>query len=146
MKDYRALCIALLDVLAAPTALAAKPVAISPYAVVAHTVDWRCAQNTSQMAQVPLTNAGLIDQTKVDNSKTEIRLLLKKSFGHQRYEYIYHMVLHQTDGKSISIITESTAEDVECPSQDVKVYVVSREFGHSPSLDWIPPDDGAAKH
>lgn len=116
----------------------------TPYAVTPRTVDWQCAINASQFAQGYLKNAGLIDPSKVDDDRTFVRLLLKKSFGHGRYEHVYFMVLHQTDGKSISIITESTTEDVECPSQDVKVYVVSHEFGHLPSLHWIPPDQPVA--
>ena len=96
--------------------------------------------NTSDFAQVSLTDAGLIDQTKVDYHKTEVRLLLKKSFGGGRYEQVFYMTLHQSDGKSISIITDSTTEsDGECPGSGVKIFVVSHALGKWPSHEWVFP-------
>jgi len=111
-----------------------------PHTLVPRSADWMCAQNTSQYAQVLLTNEGLIDQTQVDNARTDIRLLLKHDFGGGRSEQVFHLVLHQDDGKSIAIIAESTTEsDGECPGSGVKVFVVSRELGEWPSQDWVLP-------
>lgn len=132
-------CAAILAALVAPVALASKQ-ASDPHAVAPRTTDWLCAMNTSDLAQVYLTNAGLIDQTKVDYHKTEVHLMLKKSFGGGRYEQVFYMVLHQNDGKSISIITQSTTEsDGECPGSDVKVFVVSHALGNWPSHKWVLP-------
>lgn len=121
------------------SAFAAKP-AQDLHAIGPRTIDWLCAMNTSDFAQVSLTNAGLIDQTKVDYHKTEVQLLLKKTFGGGRYEQVFYMTLHQTDGKSISIVTDSTTEsDGECPGSDIKIFVVSQVLGEWPSHDWVLP-------
>lgn len=139
MKRTSILCITVLAALLAPVAFAAKQTR-DPHAVTPRSLDWLCAQNTSQLAQGLLKNAGLIDPAKVDDQKTEVRLLLKKSFGGGRYEQVYQMVLHQNDGKSIGVITESTTEsDGECPGSAVKVFVVSHELGDWPSLEWVFP-------
>ena len=133
------LCTAIFAALVAPAAFAAKQPS-DPYAVAPRTTDWLCAMNTADLAQGYLKDAGLIDPSKVDYHKTEVHLLLKKSFGGGRYEQVFHMVLHQNDGKSVSIITESTTEsDGECPGSDVKVFVVSQELGNWPSLKWVLP-------
>jgi len=116
--------------------LAAKQ-AIVPHAVAPNTVDWQCAINTSQIAQLDLKDIGLIDPSKVDDNKTAVRLLLKKSFGGGRHEQVYSLVIHQNDGKSVQVITESTTEAGECPSDHVKVFVVSQELGDWPSHKWV---------
>lgn len=146
MSCMRAMAVFLLTAMVAASALAAQPTHGSR-AVTPRTVDWLCAMNTSDFAQVYLTDASLIDQTKVDYHKTEVRLLLKKSFGGGRYEQAFYMTLHQSDGKSISIITDSTTEsDGECPGTDgVKIFVVSRELGKWPSHDWVFPAKASSK-
>ena len=146
MKTTILLAGALLASSFAASTLAAKTVHDS-HAVAPRTTDWLCAMNTSDLAQVYLTDAGLIDQTKVDYHKTEVRLLLKKSFGGGRYEQVFYVTLHQSDGKSISIITDSTTEsDGECPGTDgVKIFVVSRELGKWPSHGWIFPAKASPK-
>jgi hypothetical protein len=145
MKKTTVLSVALLAATFATSAFATKP-AQDPHAVAPRTIDWLCAMNTSDFAQVSLTNAGLIDQTKVDYHKTEVRLLLKKSFGGGRYEQVFYMTLHQTDGKSISIVTDSTTEsDGECPGSGIKIFVVSRVLGEWPSHDWLLPPKPSSK-
>lgn len=130
---------AMLFPLSVPVALAGTQPK-EPYAVAPHTADWLCAQNTSQFAQGSLKEVGLVDPAQVDDDKTDIRLLLKKSFGGGRHESVFYMTLHQHDGKSVSIVTESTTEsDGECPGSAVKVFVVSHELGEWPSLDWVLP-------
>lgn len=145
MKTVTVLGVALLATTFATSIWAAKP-ADDPHAVAAHTMDWLCAQNTSQLVQGTLKNAGLIDPSQVDDNKTDIHLVLKKSFGGGRYEQVFSMVLHQHDGKSIHIITDSTTEsDGECPGSDVKVFVVSKTLGEWPSHDWVFPPKPASK-
>lgn len=146
MKTTTVLGVALLAIAFTTSVLAAKP-AHDPHAVTARTVDWLCAQNTSQLVQGYLKDAGLIDPSLVDDRKTDIRLLLKKSFGGGRFEQAFYMTLHQSDGKSISIITDSTTEsDGECPgTEGVKIFVVSRELGEWPSHDWVFPPKASSK-
>jgi hypothetical protein len=139
MKKVTMLCAAMLAATLAPIAFAAKE-AHDPHAVAPHSADWVCAQNTSQLAQGFLKDAGLIDPAKVDDRKTEMRLLLKKSFGGGRYEQVFYLVLHQNDGKSINLIAQSTTEsDGECPGSGIKVFVVSHELGEWPTHDWVFP-------
>lgn len=108
----------------------------APYRVKPNTVDWQCAQNMSQFIQVDLQDAHLADQNKIDDKQTEIHLLMKKSFGHGRYEYIYYMVLHPDhgEGKPIALVAVGTTEAGECPSDNIKTYLVSRQFGQLPTL------------
>lgn len=141
MSRVGLLCAVVAATFAVSCAFAAPKRPADPYAVAPRTTDWLCAMNTADLAQVYLTNAGLIDQTKVDFHQTEVQLLLKKSLGAGRFEQVFFMTLRPTGGKPVSIVTVSTTEsDGECPGTDgVKVYVVSQELGKLPSLDWVIP-------
>lgn len=100
------------------------------------TVDWQCAQNTLQFIAVDLQDAHLANQNKIDYRRSEIHLLMKKAFGHGGYEYVYYIVVHPDHGhgKPISLITVTTTDGEECPSDNIKTYLVSRQFGKLPAL------------
>lgn len=110
----------------------------APYRVAPHSYDEYCAQATSHFAQVWLNDAGAIDLNKVDDKKTEILLLAKKPLFKDIWEAIYHLVLHQSNGKSLSAIVVTTSYYGECPGESVKTYVISSEFGELPPLKYLP--------
>lgn len=137
MKRMLFLCVAVLPAMA--WAKSSDHPRADPYAVKPQTVDWQCAINTSQIVQGQLKELGLIDPAKVDDKRTEVRMLLKHAFGGGRYEQVYLMTLHETGGRTVSVVTESTTEADECPGSGVKTFVVSHELGEWPSLDWVLP-------
>jgi hypothetical protein len=103
-----------------------------------HSYEEYCAQATSHIAQVWLTDAGLMDLNKVDDKKTEIQLLAKKPLFKDIWEMVYHLVVHQNDGKSLSAVVVTTSYYGECPGDHVKTYVISKEVGELPSLKYLP--------
>lgn len=137
MKCMLFLCAAMLPAMV--FAKSSDQLRTDPYTVKPQTVDWQCGINTSQIVQGQLKEIGLVDPAKVDDKRTEIRMLLKRAFGGGRYEQVYAMTLHETGGRSVSVIAESTAEADECPASGVKTFVVSHELGEWPSLDWVLP-------
>lgn len=132
MKMPALLC-ALLVGICLPPAGRAESKAPAPYEMKPGSVDRACARSASNYAQVHLTNAGLLDQNKVDDNKTEALLLARKPIHPGMWESVYFMTLHQHDGKAISIITVSTHTEGECSVEDIKTYVVSRQLGTLPA-------------
>jgi len=109
-----------------------------PYRVAPHGHDRYCAIATSQFAQGQLMRAKLLDPNKVVDEKTDIQLLAKKPLFKGIWEAIYHLVLHQNDGKSLSVVVVTTSYYGECPGDDIKTYVISQELGKLPSLKYLP--------
>lgn len=118
-----------------------------PYQVSPGSIDQACAFGAAAYAQVYLTNADLFDQSKFDKDKTKVLLLARKPIHKDMWESVYFMTLYQNDGKSISIITVSTNTEDECSVEDLKTYVVSREFGHLPEqADLLQPTAQPSRH
>ncbi|AFC85103.1 hypothetical protein [Frateuria aurantia] len=90
--------------------------------------DWSCAQGSSASAQVELTNAGLIDQNKVDNAHTEIRLLAKQPLPKGFSRQVFELVLHEYGGRKLKVIIASRTGEGECPYDHVDTWVVSQAF------------------
>ncbi len=103
-------------------------VPLSAMAEALDRTDWSCAQGSSASAQVELTNAGLIDQNKVDNARTEIRLLAKEALPKGFSRQVFELVLHEQGGRRLKVIIASRTGEGECPYDHVDTWVVSRAF------------------
>lgn len=144
MKSPALLC-SLLVGICLPLAGRAESKAPAPYEMKPGSVDRACARGASNYAQVYLTNAGLLDQNKVDDDKTEALLLARQPIHPGMWESIYFMTLHQHDGKAISIITVSTNTEDECSVEDIKTYVVSQQLGVLPAQADLLKQTGHAR-
>ena len=87
-----------------------------------------CAQASSASAQVKLTNAGLIDQTKVDNARTEIKLLASQTLVDGLIQKVFHIVLHESGGRQLTFILGTRYGADECPYDAVDIWVVARDL------------------
>ncbi len=143
MKSVVCLLALIAGVALSVTAWAENPVP-APYRVAADSTDHACALGAAAYAQVHLTNAGLFDQKQYEADKTKVLLLAKKSVGNDLWETVYFMTLHQSDGKSVNVVTVSTNTHDECAVEDTKTYVVSDEFGELPA-QMVSVDTPASK-
>lgn len=128
-------CVATTAFCAAMAACASESSVPEAYRVAPQGTDHACALGASAYAQVDLTNAGLFDQKKLDQDKTQVTLLAKKALGKDMWESVYFMKLFQNDGKSIDVVTVSTNTPQECSVEGVKTYVVSHAFGELPAQE-----------
>jgi hypothetical protein len=110
----------------------------SPYRVAPRGHDEYCARASANFSQVSLENAGIIEKNSIDIPRTEVQLLAKKRLFKDIWELVYHLVLHQNDGKSLAVIVVTTSYYGECPGDAVKTYVVSKDVGELPSLKYLP--------
>lgn len=92
--------------------------------------DWACAQATSSALQGPLTTAGLIDENKVDNTRTEIKRLAKEALaGGKGSRQVFLLTLHEArpSTRQLSFIETSETREGECPARDSVAYVISQQ-------------------
>lgn len=81
------------------------------------------------MAHAHLKNAGLIDNSKVDFSKTKVVRLASEKIGPDLYRQIHQVVFTEKAGGTIAVITSNNASSQECSMSGVEVFVVSRHLG-----------------
>ncbi len=92
-----------------------------------------CAQATAANVLVALTDAGLIDQTRVDPSHLRASLLAQQVLDHHHQRRIYRLQMDEGPGagasrRSVTVIAVSEASPEECPWRDPPFYVVSRSL------------------
>ncbi|MBC8732892.1 hypothetical protein [Paraburkholderia sp. UCT2] len=94
-----------------------------------------CDRWPTNVAEGKLKAAGLIDQTKLDFSKTRaVRLSSEKIgkdqfYGKDLYRQVYHITFYEESGKQVSVITVNDAGWTECSMSGVEVFVVSQHMG-----------------
>lgn len=86
------------------------------------------------MAFVHLKNAGLINNDKVDFTKTKIIRLASEKIGEDLYRQIHHIIFTEKSGNTIEVITSNEASNEECSMSDVDVFVVSQHLGNGTFL------------
>ncbi|WP_167283665.1 MULTISPECIES: hypothetical protein [unclassified Paraburkholderia] len=88
----------------------------------------QCVSWPRSIAEVKLRNAGIIDPTKLDASKTQAVRIASQKVGQDLYRDVYDMTFHDKSGRVIEVITSSEASSAECSMGSVDVYVVSRKL------------------
>lgn len=95
-----------------------------PFAALAKAPE--CQSWPQNMAEAWMKNAGIVDITKLDETKTEVKRLASEKKGKDLYTQIYHFVFHDKDGGRYEVITQSDASDNECSMSEVNSFLVSR--------------------
>jgi hypothetical protein len=88
-----------------------------------------CASWPTNVALVRLKNAGIVDTTNIDASKTKAILLASQPVGRDLYQQVYDITFYGKSGRLIQVVTHSQASSEECSMSSVDVYVVSQKLG-----------------
>lgn len=83
----------------------------------------------ASMALVHLKNAGLLENDKIDFSKTTVDLLASEKKAKGVFHQIQKIVFYEKTGKKIMVIAENDATKSECSLTGVKVYLIEKELG-----------------
>ncbi len=81
------------------------------------------------MTFVNLKNAGLIDNERVDPSKTTVVRLASQQVDSDLYRQVHRVTFVEKSGQRLEAIAVNDATNAECSGSGVRVYVVSRELG-----------------
>jgi len=104
---------------------------------VAFAASSACPSWPTNMAIVHLKNAGITAPDRLDESKTNARLLMREDIEPGLWRQIYEITFHEHAGREIQVITENYAIDEECSMSGVAVWVVGEKLGDIQSLDVI---------
>lgn len=96
---------------------------ISGCATVMHPSCDDASQWPANMAFVKLKNAGKVDNTKVDFSKTLVERLVSKKTAGTRYSQVHSVTFFLKGGQVLRTFTVSDATVEECSMGDVDVYL-----------------------
>lgn len=80
------------------------------------------------MAHATLRNAGLIDNSQVDFSRTKVLRLASEKIGKDLYRQVHVVTFFRLDGTEIEAITVNDASNEECSMSGVKVFLIGRHF------------------
>lgn len=83
----------------------------------------------TQMALVHLKNAGLIEPSALDLTKTKIKMLASEKRANDIYRQIHHISFTDKSGNVTEVITSNDASNDECSMSGVDVFVISRHLG-----------------
>jgi hypothetical protein len=83
----------------------------------------------TNMAFVHMKNAGLVDNSSVDFSKTKTVRLASQKVGKDLWRQVYHVTYTKKSGEAIEAIAVHDASMEECSMTGVDVYVISRHLG-----------------
>ncbi|WP_017345897.1 hypothetical protein [Pantoea sp. A4] len=100
--------------------------ALTPVFANAKTVKNDCHSWPMNITEGWLKNAGIIDIPDLDESKTEVTLLVSQKNHHHIYTNIFRFVFHAKDGRTFEVITQNLASEDECSISGVNSYLVSR--------------------
>jgi hypothetical protein len=80
----------------------------------------------TNMAQVSLKNAGLLNNTEIDFTKTKTIRLASEKVGKDLWHQVYFVTFFKRSGDTIRAVVVHDASIEECSMTGVQVYVVSR--------------------
>lgn len=90
--------------------------------------DPACADWPANMAFVVLKDAGMIDESRIDRTKTQARRLASQRVGKDLYRQVHDITFHDKAGGEIEVLTSNEASSQECSMGSVDVFVVSRKL------------------
>jgi hypothetical protein len=83
----------------------------------------------SGMAHTHLKNAGILDESLVDFTKTKVAKLASEKIGKDLYRQVHLVRFEKKSGEQISAITVNEVSHRECSMSGADVYLVSRRLG-----------------
>jgi hypothetical protein len=83
----------------------------------------------ARMAFVHLKNATLIDNERVDFTKTSVVRLASEKVGKDLYRQVHRIQFIEKSGARLEVITVSDASHVEYSMSGVDVFVVAQHLG-----------------
>lgn len=108
------------------------PLAMSAPAAGALTKDPDCTgveRWPAKMAFVHLKNAGIVDNGRIDFTKTSVVRLASEKVGKDLYRQVHRILFIGKSGTRTEVITVSEASHAECSMGGVDVFVVARHLG-----------------
>jgi|SRR5215469_6491568 len=82
----------------------------------------------ASMAFTFLKNAGVVDNSKVDFSKTKVIRLASEQIGKDLYRQVHYIVFFYKSGSNVSVITVNDASMEECSMSEVQVYEIKERL------------------
>ena len=83
----------------------------------------------TDMTFVHMKNAGLVDNSSIDFSKTKTVRLASQKVGKDLWRQVYDVTYVKKSGDTLEAIAVHDASTEECSLTAVDVYVVSRHLG-----------------
>jgi hypothetical protein len=83
----------------------------------------------TNMVFVYIKNAGLVDNSSIDFSKTKTVRLASQKIGKDLWHQVYDVTYTRKSGDTIEAIAIHDASTEECSMTGVDVYVISRHLG-----------------
>ena len=83
----------------------------------------------TNMTFVHMKNAGLVDNSSTDFSKTKTVRLASQKIGRDLWRQVYDVIYTKKSGDAIEAIAIHDASTEECSMTGVDVYVISRHLG-----------------
>lgn len=83
----------------------------------------------TDMTFVHMKNAGLVDNSSIDFSKTKAVRLASQRIGKDLWRQVYDVTYTKKSGDTIEAIAVHDASTEECSMTGVDVYVISRHLG-----------------
>ena len=83
----------------------------------------------TNMTFVHMKNAGLIDNSSIDFSRTRTVRLASQKIGKDLWHQVYDVTYMKKSGDAIEAIAVHDASTEECSMTGVDVYVISRRLG-----------------
>ncbi|NML30787.1 hypothetical protein [Paraburkholderia antibiotica] len=85
-----------------------------------------CPSWPTNIAEVALKNAKIVDIADLDESKTQAQPIAIQQIGKDLYRQVYSITFHSKSGKTFHVITVNNASSEECSMSDVTVYQASK--------------------
>ena len=83
----------------------------------------------TNMAFVHLKNAGIIDNSKIDFTRTKTVRLASERIGEDLYRQVHDVKFAEQSGNIIEVITVNNVSSEECSMSGVDVFVISKHLG-----------------
>jgi hypothetical protein len=84
------------------------------------------------MTQATLKNAGLINYSEIDFSKTKVMRIASEKIGKDLYRQVHRIIYTKTSGGTLEVIAVNDASHAECSESGVEIFLVGRHFPASP--------------
>jgi hypothetical protein len=84
------------------------------------------------MTQTTLKNAGVLNYSEIDFSKTRVLRIASEKIGKDLYRQVHRIIYSKTSGGTIEVIAVNDASHEECSASGVDVFLVQQHFPASP--------------
>jgi hypothetical protein len=84
------------------------------------------------MTQATLKNAGLLDNSEIDFTKTRVIRIASEKIGKDLYRQVHRIIFTRSAGGTIEVIAVNDASHAECSASGVEIFLIDRHFAPSP--------------